>query len=220
MSQLLGANVALNELANVKVFNAAVGDGSSPDVHVPHIRYDVNANFGGLSLLPDWKALGARTETVPQVTLDDSVFSVGQACPTFVKVDVEGMELNVLRGSRRILSECQSTFYLENNCVKGSEELIRYISDFGYVCHWDVQPYFRSNNFKNNQANMFTEQVYSINMFCYHEHSDLAKRPELNDVTRIDVKNGKFELKEYNLSFVGSEDDVLTQIGTKESCQR
>ena len=66
VSQLLGANLALNELTNVGVYNAGVGDSDSP-LEVPDVIYSDEANFGSISLLVDWRAQGASTTLVPQV---------------------------------------------------------------------------------------------------------------------------------------------------------
>mmetsp|Transcript_4664 Transcript_4664/g.8989 ORF Transcript_4664/g.8989 Transcript_4664/m.8989 type:complete len:112 (+) Transcript_4664:489-824(+) len=65
-SQLLSANLVLNELTNVGVYNAGVGNSDSP-LEVPDIIYSDEANFGSLSLLVDWKSHGASTTLVPQV---------------------------------------------------------------------------------------------------------------------------------------------------------
>ena len=92
VSQLLTANVALNEVTNVGVFNAGVGNSNTP-LEVPDVLYNIEANFGSISLLAtnDWRSK-ASTSLVPQVQLDN-VFV--DECPSLIKIDVEGMELAV-----------------------------------------------------------------------------------------------------------------------------
>jgi len=68
VSQLLSANLALNELMNVGVYNAGVGNSDSP-LEVPDVIYTDEANFGSISLLVDWKSKGASTALVPQVCM-------------------------------------------------------------------------------------------------------------------------------------------------------
>lgn len=62
---------------------------------------------------------GGRRATllVPTITLDAMLDELPP--PTFVKIDVEGAELSVLRGATRLLSEVRPTVYIE---VDGSNE--------------------------------------------------------------------------------------------------
>jgi FkbM family methyltransferase len=56
---------------------------------------------------------GARTVTVPQVTLDDVVAAYGSA-PDLVKIDTEGAELGVLRGARKLLETARPMLVFES----------------------------------------------------------------------------------------------------------
>ena len=76
VSQLLNANVAMNELNNVYVYNAAVGDNTN-DINVPKIIYESEANYGAVSLVDtNWTTVGA-VEKVSQVVLDQKYFIEG-----------------------------------------------------------------------------------------------------------------------------------------------
>ena len=48
---------------------------------------------------------------VPTLALDDMLETF--MAPTFIKIDVEGAETEVLRGASKVLRECQPTVYLE-----------------------------------------------------------------------------------------------------------
>jgi hypothetical protein len=48
----------------------------------------------------------ASTRAVPVVTLDNLMERNGLGAPDFIKIDVQGFELNVLQGSERSLSTC------------------------------------------------------------------------------------------------------------------
>lgn len=100
--QLCGA-VALNGLSRVHVHHLAVGDATHMlEVTMPD--YAVEPNVGAMSLDPAVNALrGATTqgarEWVQMITLD----SLELTDLRLLKIDVEGMELAVLRGARKLL---------------------------------------------------------------------------------------------------------------------
>mmetsp|Transcript_48370 Transcript_48370/g.58352 ORF Transcript_48370/g.58352 Transcript_48370/m.58352 type:complete len:366 (+) Transcript_48370:73-1170(+) len=235
LSQLLTANVALNELRNVVVHNAAVGDSGNynkrnqntphPDsadvIYVPKIIYSSEANFGALSLLDDWSE--ADVEAVKKITLDDTFYIKGNICPTFIKIDVEGMEQDVLSGAKKLVSECRPTLFLENNCVKGSKELINSllsIQDLDgeriYDCYWHADTYHNSDNFGKVEKEIL--QGYSINMVCVSRDKDSSGISGLSNSTKLD--GNRFTLKEYGLSFEGYSNIILSQLGTMDECQR
>ena len=112
--QLLCANVALNELFNVHSFHAAAGRAPG-SLKVPPLDYAAENNFGGLSLG------GASTgEDVPVVTLD----GFNLPAVRLLKVDVEGMEADVLLGARQLIARHRPVLYVENDRRDKSEALI------------------------------------------------------------------------------------------------
>jgi FkbM family methyltransferase len=68
-----------------------------------------------------------RERTFPVRTLDEMNLS-----PLFVKIDVQGGELEVLRGARRTISRCRPVVVVERNVLNESG-VISYFNDLGYV---------------------------------------------------------------------------------------
>ena len=76
---------------------------------------DTNFNFGAISLSQDLK-----TEvTVPLVTLD----SLNMPACRMIKIDTEGMELEVLKGAKALIERCRPLLYVENRSPGGLEPI-------------------------------------------------------------------------------------------------
>jgi len=214
--QLLNANVALNEFSNCFAYNQAVGS-ERGDTIVPRVNYSFTGNFGGISLVEDWASRGPF-EYVERVRLDDYLPKLS-SCPSFVKVDVEGMELDVLAGAQTLTKTCKPVWHVENNCVKGSEELIRYFQDQGgYVMFWDVHTYFSENNFYQNTEDVFTESYLSMNVLAVpEERRELLDLCVKRDMVRVNA--GKFLLQDYVMKYKGRNVQIK-QLGDRDSCKR
>jgi FkbM family methyltransferase len=141
INQRLNANVALNNLPNVFVYHAAVGSYTGT-INVPCVDYSVHANFASVSLADPTQYIGMPAEEVPLLTLDTLKFARldgSAACPSFIKVDVELMEDQVLLGAQALLLRCRPVLYLENPCLKLSPPLISLLYSLSYTPYWDVQ---------------------------------------------------------------------------------
>ncbi len=155
--QTLCANVALASLTNVHCHHAAVGE-TDGEVVIPPLDYRRENNFGGLGL-GEFK----QGEKVPLITIDGLNLS---ACH-FLKADVEGMELAVLRGARATIEKFRPIIYVENDRPDKSAPLVQHIRELGYKLFWHRPPLFHAGNYFENPANAFGP-VVSMNMLCVH----------------------------------------------------
>jgi len=153
--QSLCANLALNQCANVYAFNEALG-AQSGEVVVPAPNPFVQNNFGGLSLIGATSGDRVRMRTLDSLQLG--------ACH-FLKADVEGMEIDVLRGALETIAKFRPAVYVENDRAEKSKELIELVFGIGYHAYWHLPPLFNPNNFAKDQENAFPG-VVSINMLC------------------------------------------------------
>ena len=131
---LLCGNLALNGITNVSPHPWAVGAdrGTLP---VPYIDYTQPGAYGGWN--PN--TLPAVTRTVPVVALDDCLPHVD-----FVKLDVEGMELDALFGMERLLTDARPVVYVE--AQQHAEQIIAELQSHDYDCWWDHAPHFNPQN--------------------------------------------------------------------------
>jgi FkbM family methyltransferase len=152
--QILCGNVALNELSNVHALPVAVGRAAGR-AKVLALDYRGATNFGGVSLG------SVQGEDVPVVTLDQLEVSTVK----LIKVDVEGMELDVLAGAKATLARCRPILYVENDRAEKSEALVALLQDGGHRMWWHTPQLYNPANFLGNPQNVFGN-VASFNMLC------------------------------------------------------
>lgn len=154
--QALCANVALNQCQNVFAYQEGVSDFIG-EMMAPALPPTERMSFGSAGLAKH----GLNGEAVRVVSVD----SMGFPNCNFLKIDVEGMEQDVLRGAERTIARCSPLIYVENDREDQSQALIELLQRFGYSCYWHFPPLFNPNNFKRNARNIFPGLV-SVNMLC------------------------------------------------------
>ncbi len=153
--QLLCANVALNALGNVYTYHAAAG-ASEGTILVPRVDYAKGGNFGGVSLIGTEKG-----EPVPCRTIDG--LALGRC--DLIKIDVEGMENEVVAGAAATIGRFRPTIYLENDRRDRSEELLGRMLDLDYRVYWHLPKLYNPDNFFKNPVNEY-ENLISRNIIC------------------------------------------------------
>lgn len=106
--QMLCGNVAINALLNVTCVNAVVG-ASPGEVTIPTLDPHSSMNFGALSV-----AGHATGERVSRICIDD----LGLEKCDLIKIDAEGMDLDVLDGAHGVISALKPIISVENNELK------------------------------------------------------------------------------------------------------
>ena len=129
--QILAANVALNSLANVYTYQMGIGDKSGSLWLADDLDYAREANFGGIPLRGIFRTLehAGPKYRLPVVRLDDFY---DQPRLDFLKIDVEGMEVSVLRGAERAIRRHRPIIYAENDRKENSSELGELLRNLGY----------------------------------------------------------------------------------------
>ena len=136
--QMLMGNAALNSLENVHGYRVALGRAAGR-LKLPPVDYSKPWNFGGMGLVtesPDpqfahgtpERAHADHGETIPMITLDSLDF----ARVDFIKLDVEGMELDVLHGGRATIERDRPLMQVEWLVRDQGALPACLIDDFGY----------------------------------------------------------------------------------------
>lgn len=162
MFQCLCANLALNQCGNVFAYQVGVGDRKG-EIYVPKVSYESSNNFGGLSLTSE-KTDG---EKVALERIDDLHLP---GCD-FLKIDVEGMECDVLEGARETIGKFRPIMYVENDRENHSKQLIELVMELGYRAWWHLPPLFSPENYFSEKENIFPG-IVSINMLCLPQELD------------------------------------------------
>jgi FkbM family methyltransferase len=155
---ILHAQIALNELSNIVAYPDAVGH-ESGRLWLPRVDYDALGNFGGVALSQN-QTVGSTAVDV--VSLDDRCAEIPCA---LLKIDVEGMEENVIRGATRLIEKSQPIIYAENDRVEKSKALILTLRELGYRLWWHIVRLYSPTNFFQNKENVFGN-TSCYNMVC------------------------------------------------------
>lgn len=172
--QILCANLALNEIENVKTYQAGLGQ-SPGRIEIAIPDYASANNIGSLSL--GHMADNENYEGVDVMTID----SLNLQRLDFLKADVEGMEREVLLGARESIMRCRPILYLENDRSDRSAQLIQTVFDLGYRAWWHIALFFNPANHAGNVVNEFPPTLASFNLLCLPREMEA----QVNNMTEI-----------------------------------
>lgn len=130
---VLCANLALNGIQNVKPLNCFIADSAQVDTAGPWGQYGYVSAIWGTSVVPI-DALGIET------------------C-SFIKIDVDGKELEVLRSASNLIEKNRPVLYFENDDQTASTALMGHAMQLGYDLYWHPAPIFEPNNYFGNPTN-------------------------------------------------------------------
>ncbi|UYO00446.1 MAG: FkbM family methyltransferase [Devosia sp.] len=155
---ILCANLALNDLQNVRVVDAALG-AEQGKVSIAGFGLDEKRNHGRFSL----EGAEPGKEKVAVRTVD----RLGLKHCHLIKIDVEGFEREVLQGAADLIAQKQPAIWFENNVEEHDLALTSWFVERGYSLHWHFDGRFNPNNFRAVRRNIFeTVKMPSINMLA------------------------------------------------------
>lgn len=149
-SERLLKNAELNDFENIEVFAGAV----SNEMGFARLAQQVSTDKARLSLGENGANDTNLYFTVPVVTLDFLIERYGLNEVDLVKIDVEGLELSVLRGGHHCLSMAKNIILeiLPPLIASGDMEIIELLEKSGYALHhvdgliWDKESSPLENN--------------------------------------------------------------------------
>jgi FkbM family methyltransferase len=129
--ELLMRSVLANGLSNVRGIHAAAG-AKQGSVRIPVLDLDAASNFGGVSVaIAHHEQPDAPMVDVPVRRLDDLLR--GEQV-SFIKIDVEGFEANVVAGAVDTMRRCKPILFVEmDHELTDADALCERIESFGYA---------------------------------------------------------------------------------------
>jgi FkbM family methyltransferase len=137
-----------NQLKNLTIYDYALGaseaildsECASKDIH----------NDASYSLRIKHKS-SERNKGILMRPLD----SLGLDECNFIKIDVEGMEIDVLNGAIKTIERCKPVIFAECNSLEASEPIIKWCEKENYLIYGILCSAFNQENYAGNVENIF-----------------------------------------------------------------
>lgn len=152
--QSLCGNIAINSINNVYCYQKAISYKVSFS-KILDMNPNISSNFGG--------AFVNETHGIEIETINLDSMSITKC--DFIKSDIENMEKEMLEGGILTIKKFRPIMYLEDNSTNKSETLIDILISLNYKLFKHTTPYYNSDNFFNNNDNVF-HNLYSFNILC------------------------------------------------------
>jgi FkbM family methyltransferase len=170
---ILQTNATLNGLTAIHAVHAAVGKVPG-QILVPDFVYGNEGNYGAIAMTEVERGWPVRV-----TTLDEYVWV--PRCD-LVKIDVEGMEPDVLDGARAFIDRFRPVLFVENDRARTSEPVLSRLLGAGYRVYWHIVPLYRAANWRGDTENVFGN-TGTINVLCIprEREQNVVGLPEVVD---------------------------------------
>ena len=161
MYQLLSANISMNHHVNIRAFNCAV-DATQGLVQISDMDYRTPNNFAAATVS---HFAGYPIEAR---TIDDCSVPVVH----LIKIDVSGMEPEVINGAEQTLRMHQPFIYARHLPFEQSADLVQLIQSFDYDVYEHKVCGFNPKNLKKKMSRFLTDYE-ETNLFCVPKSKEM-----------------------------------------------
>ncbi|MBL6082589.1 FkbM family methyltransferase [Belnapia sp. T18] len=200
MSTILEFNILLNSLGNVHSLRAVCADkaGSIPI----KISYSGSGNFGAFriddipkrkKILSIWPFSRRQVfDEVVKIRLDDMLDVVPKV--DFIKIDIEGMELQAIKGAAGLIKRYRPAVFFEQLDLNDLQERINFFERLNYTVYWLETHPFNKKNYRTNPDNIWWKSemgLLAIPPGSRKPRNLRVARPFQTSIpTEIDVRTG------------------------------
>ena len=153
---ILQDNVNKNNLNNTRVYNVGVGE-KEEELELNDIDYSKVGNFGGVSFKYESSTFTKNIKNKKykvKLTNLDKLIEIKKC--NFIKMDVELMELDILKGGRKFLKKFRPILWIENH-QSYPNKINKFLLKNDYNAYWVNSRIFNKSNFFINENNYFDE---------------------------------------------------------------
>ena len=181
---VLKKNIKCNELNNVQIFNNAVGS-TNTILELNDFDYSQPGNFGGIGLKKNYdnsycaKIKGTKKNKIKTLTLNN--FLNLKKC-NFLKIDVEFMELSVLKGAKDFINKFKPIIWIENH-REYPNYLNKHLLKINYKPFWATTMLYNPNNYFINDNNYYVNAA-TFNTLAVPKEKEflITKNSWLNEI--------------------------------------
>lgn len=134
--QMLCGNIAINNYDNCYIYNMGLGR-ENARILLEEPDYNTQENYGSFSLVTDEIKTKSGRKSILDIMSLDSFMQYNQIDRLdFIKIDVEGMELDILLGAQQTLDKYKPTLLVEyRNDRKNIQNELAELLNSRYVCY-------------------------------------------------------------------------------------
>lgn len=165
---MLCGTLALNELHQVQPLNRAAANEDGQIAYLPEIDYGQKDSFGSIFLRQE--VISKKVRPIPTMTIDSM-----QLSPRLIKIDVEGMEPQVLEGCVQTIERSKPVLFVE--LMSDEERIIQFMKDIDYDIMILETPLFNEYNTKDKEDVFVDDEGNSIvclNLVGWHKNTQLG----------------------------------------------
>jgi len=149
---LLSRNVQDNHRTNVRLHQKGVANAPA-SIELHKFQPGALTNFAGLALADDGGPASGQAYEVPLITVD----SLSLPTVSLLKIDVEGMERQVLDGARRTITSLKPAVFAEANSISAGFKILEWCQANGYECLGHLTDAFNPDNFNGETRSIFDD---------------------------------------------------------------
>jgi hypothetical protein len=138
IAQMMTGSIALMSWGNVIVHNVAVTDGNITEIEVPRYNYSLYGQYGSVELGKEAPfkntdmTIGIQHQMLSyDIVKGRSIDSYEFPEVDLLKIDIEGMEIQALRGARDTIQRCRPIMIMEH-FKSNQEELKNFLDEANY----------------------------------------------------------------------------------------